>query len=374
MKNRLLIVGAFPPPNTKIFGGIVTTCSALLNSSFSDHYDLLLIDSTQISNPPPSIRVRFFLALKRFFLFCKVLFASKPEAILLFTAVGASIAEKGAMAWVARIMRIPVLLFPRGAGVIQTMEESRFHFAWVFVAMRGATHFLCQGPAWKRFAIDVLGFTENRTPIVQNWTATEELQSIGRSRSFKSIDKAVCLLFIGWLEKEKGIFELLEASSSLIKKHNLRLIIAGRGHAEQEARVFVKTRGLEDVVEFLGWVEGEGKAALLRRADILILPSWAEGFPNAIIEAMAAKLAVVVTTVGNVPDLITDGQQALLVPPKDNKALELAMDRLLVEPKFRKELAERGHDFARDNFSVKQGVAKLTSVIDAAIAINNKRK
>jgi glycosyltransferase involved in cell wall biosynthesis len=200
------------------------------------------------------------------------------------------------------------------------------------------------------------------------------LQLIGKLRSFASTDKVPCFLFIGWLEREKGIFELLEACSSLIKKHDFRLIIAGRGHAEQEAQAFVKARFLENVVEFSGWVEKEGKEALLRQADILVLPSWAEGFPNAIVEAMAAKLAVVVTAVGNIPDLISDECQAILVPPKDIKALEQSMDRLLLKPQFRVDIAERGHSFACDNFSVTQGVAKLIWAIDAAIAENNKRK
>ena len=349
----------------------MTTCLTLLNSSFSDHYELVLIDSTQISNPPPSIFVRFLFALMRFIKFLKTFFSVKPDAVLLFTSVGASVMEKSAMAWAARLKPIPIFLFPRGAGLIQTVQASRFQRIWVIAAMNGATHILCQGPAWQRFAKDVLGFSEKQSPIVQNWSATEEILSIGESRSFRSVAGVPCLLYLGWLDKEKGIFELLAASLSLSKKHLFRLLIAGRGNAEVQARAFVQSHDLENVIEFVGWVEGEAKQELLTKSDILILPSWAEGFPNAIIEAMAAKLAVVVTTVGNIPDLITDEQQALLVPPKDNEALELAIDRLLLEPQFRAELAERGHAFARDNFSVTQGVANLTSVIDAAIAVNN---
>ncbi len=372
IKNKLLIVGAFPPSNKKIFGGIVTICRILLNSSFSDHYELVLIDSTQISNPPPSIVVRTLLAFLRFTKFLKVFFTSKPDAVLLFTSDGLSVIEKGAMAWVVRLKPIPIFLFPRGAGLIQTVQASRFERTWVIAAMRGATHILCQGPAWQRFAKDVLGFSENQLAIIKNWSATDQLLRIGKLRSFTSEVGVPCMLYLGWLEKEKGIFELLEASLSLSKKHFFRLLIAGRGNAEIKARAFVQSHELQDVIEFVGWVEGETKEDLLKKSDILILPSWAEGFPNAIIEAMAAKLAVVVTTVGNVPDLITDGQQALLVPPKDNKALELAIDRLLLEPKFRAELAERGHAFAHHNFSVTQGVANLTSVIDEAIVVNKK--
>jgi len=127
-------------------------------------------------------------------------------------------------------------------------------------------------------------------------------------------------------------------------------------------------------VEFAGWVLDAEKEALLRCADILVLPSWAEGFPNAIIEAMAAKVAVVVTAVGNVPDLIHDGQEAMLVPPKDVEALRCAIELLLEDSAFRWKVAEQGHAFACENFSVDKGVARLTEVIQSAIQEKNNNK
>jgi glycosyltransferase involved in cell wall biosynthesis len=263
-------------------------------------------------------------------------------------------------------------LFPRGAGLIQNAQNSVFHRAWICIAMRGATHLLCQGPAWKCFAKDVLGFSEDRSPIVHNWTATEEMLTIGISRSFALECKVPRILFLGWLEREKGIFELLDASLSLLKRHKFQLIIAGRGHAEEQARAFVESNGLDNVIEFVGWIDGETKEAVLKGADILVLPSWAEGFPNAIIEAMSAKLAVIVTAVGNIPGLLADEQHALLIPPKDSQALERAIERLLIDPHFRFQIADCGHSFARDNFSAMQGVVRLTSIIDAAINENNK--
>lgn len=373
MKRKVLIVGGFPSPQKEVFGGIVTSCQSLVSSSFSDHYDLVLIDSTQISNPPPPLSVRGFLALKRFFVFLSQYFIEKPDAVILFTAVGASIVEKGALAWLARARRIPIFMFPRGAGVIKTAGDSAFQRLWVTLAMRGATHLLCQGPAWQDFATEVLGFPANRCPIIPNWTATERLLSIGTSRVVDVTSAAPIFLFVGWLEKEKGIIELLEASLSVSKHFDFYLMIAGRGHAEQEARMFVQANGLERVVRFCGWVEGGAKEELLRRADILILPSWAEGFPNAVVEAMAAKLAVIVTAVGNIPDLLVNEEHALVVQPKSVGTLAEAMCRLLLDPQLRLKLADRAHSFARDTFSVGQGVAALTRVIDDAIEMSSKR-
>ena len=367
MKKKLMVVGAFPRPGVQIYGGVVTSCRTLLDSSFSDHYEFVLIDSTQISNPPPSIAVRCIFAFKRTVRFVTTLLRERPDAVLLFTSGGSSLLEKGAMSWLVRMRRVPVFLFPRAAALIQKVQGSFFQRVWVVAVMRGATHILCQGPAWQRFAIDVLGYSQSTAPIIQNWTATKNLLTIGGARNLESERGVPRLLFLGWLERAKGCFELLEACLLLSKRYEFRLTIAGRGYAENEARDFVFTHGLEDIIEFAGWVQGDVKDGLLAKSDILVLPSWAEGFPNVIVEAMAAKLAVIVTTVGNVPGLIVDREQAFLVPPKDHMALASAIEELLLNPELRIELADRGYDFARNNFSVDQAVVKLIKVIDTAI-------
>lgn len=373
-KNKILIVGAFPPPERKVFGGIVTSCQSLLDSSFARQFELILVDSTQISNPPPGVALRGLLALRRFLIFLQKLIFEKPQAVILFTAVGASVLEKGVMAWISRVLRIPVFFFPRGAGLITTVADSNLHRLWVSASLKGATHFLCQGPAWQRFATEVLAFPLDRAPIIPNWTATNRLLAIGKERVSTSAAHIPQLLFLGWLEHEKGIFELLDACQILSPLYPFRLVIAGRGHAEPEARTLVEGSNLAGVVEFAGWVQGEALDALFSASDILILPSWAEGLPNAMIEAMAAKLAVVVSAVGNVPDLIADGHQAMLVPPKDVQPLRQAIERLLVDKAFREELAERGHTFAQDNFAVEPAIAKLAAVIEAAIEENSRSR
>lgn len=362
-----MVIGAFPPANAELFGGVLTTCRALLDSSFPSSFDLILIDSTQVSNPPPKFWYRALLASKRFGRFVKALVSNQPDAVLLFTSDGASIIEKGAMAWVCRLVGTPSFMFPRSSQIIDTVERSLLRKLWVKLAMRGANHVLCQGPGFEDFVRHIMGFKAERTLVIENWSATLSLLEIGERRSRVPSTRPT-LVFLAWLEKSKGIFELLQVIKRLVNHHDLRLVIAGRGHAEDDAKAYVIAHGLQDRVEFVGWVIGDAKETLLKNGDILVLPSWTEGFPNAVIEAMAAKLAVVVTAVGAVPDLLTDGQEALLIPPKDAVALGNAIERLLRDSGLRIELAERGHAFAKGKFAVERGVEKLTHAIDIAIA------
>lgn len=372
-KPKLLFVGAFPPPHSKVYGGQVTSCRALIDSTFSQNFNLLLLDTTQIANPLPGIMTRAFLAAKRLCLFFLRFHSSKPDAVLLFAAIGASLIEKGTMARYARICGVPVLLFPRGAEIVQTFRESKWHRIWIRWALTGADMILCQGPTWQRFVMDDLGYSQNRAPIVANWTAKKDLISIGDKRSYLNQTGLVRFLFLGWVEREKGVFELLEACSRLAPSRQFSLTIAGRGTIEEEVLAYIKHSSLARVTKLTGWLQGEELCKLLSESDVLILPSWAEGFPNAIIEAMAAGLAVVVTTVGNVPDILKHEQEALMVPPKDSMALERALLRIIDDENFRHDLSRRGHIFAKENFAVEPAARKLSEAIMQAIAIYESR-
>jgi glycosyltransferase involved in cell wall biosynthesis len=94
----------------------------------------------------------------------------------------------------------------------------------------------------------------------------------------------------------------------------------------------------------------------LAEADVLVLPSWAEGLPNAMVEAMAARLAVVVTAVGNIPDVVTDGREALLVPPRNVSALKAALARVIEDPVLRRNLGDAAFSLAASRWDVEQAV------------------
>lgn len=365
-RSKLLIVGAFPPKESKVVGGIVTACKRLIESDFSKKFDLVLVDSTQISNPAPNVVVRGLLALRRVLIYFKKIAIEKPDGVILFVAGEASIVEKGSMAWVTRLFGIPVFVFPRGARIIEEVKTSKVHRLWIPFMFRGATHFLCQGKSWHKFATNVVGFSEENTCIVANWTATDELLSIGENRAFDTTDDVVEVLFLGWLEKSKGVFDLLEACCR-IKDLDFVMTIAGRGRTEVDLKEFVLAKKMESKVKFAGWVDGPELTKLLNGTDVFVLPSWAEGLPNAMIEAMAAKVAVVVTSVGMIPNYVTHGLDAILIEPKNIDQLEQAL-RLVITKKLTREfIAMNGYILAKEEFGVSKGVKTLSNYIAKAI-------
>ncbi len=358
----VVFVGAFPPVGSSVQGGNVTDCRILLASSFPRRLRLTLVDSTQRDVPPPPLYVRLGDALRRAGRILRLL-GSKPDALLLFSSGGLSLAEKGMYAWYARLCGVPALLFIRTGNVMSQVQRSRVRRLIFHSLVGGVTRLLCQGPSWRSFFVNVCGYEASRCPIIPNWAADQAYLELGASRSY-AVDGPIRLLFVGWLSEGKGIFELLEAVRRLTQdKGNMDLVldVCGEGAASQETREFAARHQLP--VRFHGWVTGEQKRSLFANATIFVLPSHAEGLPNAMVEAMAAGLPVVVTPVGCIADFVVDREHGRLVPPRDVAALASAISDLSVSEAERHRLGQAATDVAWREFRVEVAADRFVEVI-----------
>ena len=167
----------------------------------------------------------------------------------------------------------------------------------------------------------------------------------------------------GRLVKLKGIEFLLEAAAQLRPEFpSLQVEIAGSGPELEDLKVQVARLGLQEHVRFLGWMDD--LSSTLRGWDVFVMPSLEEGFPTAALNAMAAGVPVVATTVGGVPELIEDGVNGLLVSPGDVAGLVAALELLLRQRDERLRMGEAGFERVRDHFSTKWMAAKFTQLYD----------
>ena len=369
-KNKLIVVGAFPDDNNIIYGGILKSCSIIKNSSIVNNFTLITIDSTQISNPPPNILIRSLLAIKRFVLFTYKLISEKPNLALIFTSDGFSAIEKGLMCSIASFLNCNVIIFPRAGNLISQTKNSKLMKFLIKNLFISARIFLCQGDKWKDFAIDELGFQSSDVKIINNWTATKELLALGANRNFDH-NKSINLLFVGWLEEFKGVHELLEVARDLLEEgYVFNLTFAGDGNSSKKAKIFIKDNNLSNNIHLCGWVNETQLKELLSKNDIFILPSWAEGLPNSMIEAMSAGLSIIVSDVGVISDFIKNGETGLLIEPRNMQSLRNAIIDLLEDKDLRKKIAINGHTLAKNTFSSEIGIERLLSVLEE---INDKK-
>ncbi|MGD0121758.1 MAG: glycosyltransferase family 4 protein [Candidatus Limnocylindrales bacterium] len=156
-------------------------------------------------------------------------------------------------------------------------------------------------------------------------------------------DGTLNILFVGRLEDRKGLPHLLKAYR-LVRKRGFacRLLVVGSGPQEREARRYVMTRGLQNV-EFLGRVSDAEKAQLFKTADVFVSPATGrESFGIVLLEAMAAGTPIVCSDIHGYKGVVQRGRQAILVPPRDSKALAAGISELLADPTLRERMGAEG--------------------------------
>ena len=171
------------------------------------------------------------------------------------------------------------------------------------------------------------------------------------------------VLFAGTLIKGKGFYDLIRAFKDVVSKHpDWRLAIAGNGEVEQGKKL-AQELGIDNNVDFLGWIVGNSKDKAFRESSIFCLPSYAEGFPMAILDAWAYGLPVVTTPVGGIPNLAVDKENALFIQPGDYKALFEKLCVLIENDKIWKKLSRNAYIISHEKLSINTFTKELENVI-----------
>jgi|HubBroStandDraft_6_1064221.scaffolds.fasta_scaffold179852_2 glycosyltransferase involved in cell wall biosynthesis len=198
-------------------------------------------------------------------------------------------------------------------------------------ALRSADVVICTS-AFSRSALRERGYfrQETRVEVVHN--GAPPLPG-GRKP-----EVGVELVCIARLDCHKGIDVLVQALS-LLEEPRPQLDLVGIGREESKLRELANRLKVEHRVRFRGQLNREELASCLAGATALVLPSRAENFPLAVLEAMQVGVVIVATRVGGIPEAVRDGREALLVSPEDPAALAEALGRVLRTPELRRRLA-----------------------------------
>jgi glycosyltransferase involved in cell wall biosynthesis len=269
----------------------------------------------------------------------------------------ASFWRKLAVCLMARSARRPYLLHLHGAEFMQFYEQEsaapvRRLIRWTFA---GAALVIALSEEWRERVLRICPAA--RVEVLPNAVALPGLERVRR------LDRREpTLLLLGELCRRKGVYDLIPAAARLAGEFpHLKLVCAGPGE-RAPARELAAACGIGGQVFCPGWLEGERKRAELAGATAFVLPSYAEGMPMALLEAMAWGLPVVATPVGGVPQVVTDGVNGLLVAPGDIEGLVTALGRLLRDPALRERLGRAARGTIEARFSVESAVERLCGI------------
>lgn len=317
-------------------GGMTEMIRGLLRSPLAESYRLEFV-ATHRGPDPIGRRLRIYLAaLWRLFAWS---LRGRGRIVHVHVTVRGSMYRKAVLVLCAKALRRKIVLHVHsGPGDIAGFQRrlGRLRAGLFRTAMRSSDAVLAVSAASATALEDAYRIAP--VAVVPNAAPP------GAARPARQADRERALVvYLGGFENPVKGGEVMLAALRTPAMEGLSVTMAGPGELPAGARPLLD-RG---DVTWRGWLEGEQRDDLLAAADVFVLPSTSEGLPIALLEAMAGGLAIVATEVGGVPDLLSDGQDALLVAPGDAESLAAAVGRLAADGALRRRLGEAARERAR---------------------------
>lgn len=269
----------------------------------------------------------------------RLLFCKSIRIVHIHTASYNSFKRSALFISLAKFFKRKIVIHIHGGGFMEYYEKNT---SFVHKNLLKCDTIIALTEYWKDF-FKGLGF-EN-VVIVPNIVDSPIVQEK------KYNDGKVHILYLGLITKAKGIYDLLD----VIKEHKaefdgkITLHVGGNGETTTLQNI-IKEQDLSNIVKFEGWVSGNKKAELLNNADVFILPSYTEGLPISILEAMSYKLPVISTPVGGIPEVITNGENGILFIPSDKWKLYDAIMTLATDKQQRVCMGELSYSKVQPHF------------------------
>lgn len=255
----------------------------------------------------------------------------------------------------ARAMRRTVIVHLRG-GQYTLSRDVRPHVRWMIRnSLRLSARVLVQGDKEKEFIFDFYGASRSSVSVLPNAVLVPEFQVQ------KDYQGPLVILYMGRMDRRKGLEEIVRALNILKENVHFQFCFAGTG-PQKDHFISECERAIPGLYEYLGVIGGQEKEEALARSHLFLMPSFFEGLPNAMLEAMAWRLVPVVTPVGSIPEVIKDGENGCLVPVKEhepivNRIRELDGDRALFE-----RMGQKAQETIREHYDLNSYIEKLNQI------------
>lgn len=294
-------------------------------------------------------------ALSAFAAYLVAMLFARPRLVHVHLSSRASFWRKSGFLAVAWLLRVPYLIHLHGSEfqIFYERESGRTVQRLVSFFFDRAACVIVLSAHWREW---VQGMSANPrvVPIYNPVVFERRPPSASRTPGV--------VLFLGRLGKRKGSYDLLEAVRRLSPRFpQLKVLLGGDGEVEQ-VRARAAELGISNHVELLGWVDGARKQQLLAQASVYALPSYNEGLPMSVLEAMSAGLAVVSTKVGGIPEAVRDGQEGLLIEAGDVDALTDALGLMLADPARTARMGEAARERVDRVFSADRLVPEVEAI------------
>jgi glycosyltransferase involved in cell wall biosynthesis len=383
-KKKILLAVPLPPP----FAGPEVSSQLMINSFLKDEFDLLVLRTTVHKTNAQrgkvsagSIGKLIVLLLKLF----GMIVTQWPDSI--YTIINQNktgFVRDSCIVLVSKLFGRRVILHFRGSN-FEAFYKTQSHFFKTYIRfiLNRADKIILQAEWVKeKFAQFV---PRPRLCVIYNAVPTAQFEGLLQTRSAHNGE--VKVLFLNHLSVAKGFVDLLEAAKTAVRENsNIHFLIAGDVINEEKNILFgedgkkmefmdihslvegvKKDKSLDGRIQFLGEVlEDQSKMDLYRTSDMFVLPSYSEGCPLSVLEAMASGLPVVVTPVGALVEIIKDKHNGFIVPLSNPQGLKEKLLTLASDNQLRRSIGESNQKLMKDKFDLKVILRQIANVFNEA--------
>ncbi len=338
MGKKIILVGADPCKALKAQhrGGVLSLSAGLLEYAKNKEIDCdivnTFVDTFEKKKLPSAIAIidRVYRSIIRLFFLIKLLFLNKYDGVIIFSGSGVSFLERIIASIICRMFRVPTVFFIVSGRFINDVKSNIFTIFLSKILLKVPNFLVASGKQWINL-FKRLKISSEKVVLIHSWLPPS-FKFAGEPKNY-DFSKPISFIFLGWVIKEKGVNEIITAIERLQVKFQFNFIFVGGGTLLDELQEKVTNLGWDKFVSFKGWIsDDEVKKKLLKSSDVFVLPSYAEGFPMSLIEAMALGLPSICTDVGGISDSLHNEVNGFLIPPRQTEPLIKAMKAYLKDP------------------------------------------
>ena len=332
-------------------GGIAAVVNGYRGSRLEEEFDITYIESYKDGGK----LTKLIKAIQGYLLFIKTLLGDKPDLVHIHSSFGPSFYRKLPFIYMASWAKKPIINHIHGADFDEFYTNSSEKKKRQIKKVYGKCKILVAlSEEWKQRLEKIV--PKEKIMVIENYSVLHE--DALKERCSRQSNHEV--LFLGELGRRKGCYDIPSVIEDVAKDiPDVKFILAGAGSAQDETAIkrLIKEKGIEQNVEFPGWVRGNQKDKLLREADVFFLPSYNEGMPMSILDAMGYGLPIVSTNVGGIPKIVHDDENGFCFEPGNVMEMGKAIENLLENKRL--EASISSFEIVKRGYSLEQHIKKL---------------
>lgn len=341
-------------------GGIAAVISGYYGSRLEQDYEMIYVESYKDGGK----LTKLIKGICGYIKFAKVLLVDRPDLVHIHSSFGPSFYRKLPFIYIASWAQKPIINHIHGADFTAFYEQAGEKKKRLIKSVYDkCSKLVALSDEWKERLSRIV--SEDKIVIIENYSVlhAEALEE----RLNRSSNNTV--LFLGELGHRKGCYDILDVVARVKEKiPDVRFILAGAGtlQDEQAIKQLVEEKNIQENTVFPGWVRGEEKDKLLREADIFFLPSYNEGMPMSILDAMGYGLPIVSTTIGGIPKCVDNGENGFLLVPGDIDGFGAAITEIL-NNNVRVEMSKYSFKKAKKCYSLESHLRKIDKLYSGLV-------